>query len=583
MSQLLTNLRLAAGVAAAHLTDDPIMLYQQLTRRLPAKLVQPLAVLVGRLAPSGSTAMPVLLAALARGDSGDVRRRLSLALTATPTPDRAGALSDIATAAHCPDFADQFLSTAAPTARLQRASARKLWHDGALTSAVAAADNSGRGSRLQRARLTAEVSVLQNWTPVLAKQTFVPVPGRVLHLLTNSLPHTASGYAQRSHSILRAQQDAGWEVLAATRIGYPVQVGKLFAKRVDVVDGVTYQRLLPAKLAATADARLQQQAEELLSLALVFKPSVLHTTTHFVNGLVVRAVAEALGIPWVYEVRGQLADTWASTRAPAARDSEKYRLFQHREAEVMRDANLVVTLGEAMKTNIMALGVSSDKILISPNAVGGRFLQEPADTATARRELGLAQAGLYIGTVSSLVDYEGLDDLISAFALLAPKHPQLRLLIVGDGASRPALEQQVRALGLSERALFTGRVPRALAPVYHQALDVFVVPRKDLDVTRAVTPLKPVEALASARPVVGSNLPALREIIDDGGNGILVPAEDPPELANALSTLLSDARRRKDMGREGRRTVVRERTWAANAELLAERYAGLHHEHEENS
>ena len=120
-----------------------------------------------------------------------------------------------------------------------------------------------------------------------------------------------------------AQQQEGWDVLAVTRLGYPVQVGKLSAHSSDVVDGIRYRRLLPARLAATLDARLQQQAEELLSVALEFRPSVLHTTTHFVNGMVVRAVAEALDIPWVYEVRGQLADTWASTRGPAARRQRK--------------------------------------------------------------------------------------------------------------------------------------------------------------------------------------------------------------------------------------------------------------------
>ena len=119
-----------------------------------------------------------------------------------------------------------------------------------------------------------------------------------------------------------AQQEAGWDVLAVTRLAYPVQVGKLLAQAGDVVDGIQYRRLLPSRLAPTMDARLQQQAEELLKVALEFRPSVLHTTTHFVNGLVVRAVAEALDIPWVYEVRGQLADTWAATRGPRPRPAK---------------------------------------------------------------------------------------------------------------------------------------------------------------------------------------------------------------------------------------------------------------------
>ncbi|WP_264354301.1 glycosyltransferase family 4 protein [Pseudarthrobacter sp. MM222] len=559
-----------------------MVLFLQLSRRLPASLVRPLARLAGTVARQDSTAVPVLLASLIRGDDDDVLRRLRLAADRNVVGEKASKLADIALVANRLEMSDAFLSAAGNSAGLKSARARRLWHDGHLTGAVAVLDGAGPAGRRQRSRLAGEAALFTGTAPSLSRWEFTPVPGRVLHLLTNSLPHTASGYAQRSHSIMAAQQDAGWEVLAVTRLAYPVQVGKLLARASDVVDGVHYRRLLPSRLAPTMDARLQQQAEELLKVALEFKPSVLHTTTHFVNGLVVRVVAEALGIPWVYEVRGQLADTWAATRGPEARDSEKYRLFQERETEVMRDADLVVTLGDAMKANIVAAGIDPRKILIAPNAVGGAFLEEPQDTGSARRKLGLAEAGLYIGTVSSLVGYEGLDDLVRAFAILAPKFPDLRLLIVGDGVAGPALREQVRELGLAGKAVFTGRVPRDLTPLYHQALDVFVVPRKDLDVTRAVTPLKPVEALASARPVVGSDLPALREIIDDGGNGLLAPADSPHELAEMISALLSDRGRRASMGHAGRAAVLAERTWAANARALATRYAGLHHENEEN-
>jgi glycosyltransferase involved in cell wall biosynthesis len=263
--------------------------------------------------------------------------------------------------------------------------------------------------------------------------------------------------------------------------------------------------------------------------------------------VVVRAVARAVGIPWVYEVRGQLADTWASTRGAQATQSERYRLFRDREAEVMRDADLIVTLGTAMKANIVGAGIPEGKILIAPNAVGGDFLEEPSDTASARRELGLKEDGQYIGTVSSLVAYEGLDCLIDAFALLAPRFPQLRLLIVGDGLSRPVLEVQARESGYSERIIFTGRVPREQAARYHQALDVFVVSRKDLEVTRSVTPLKPVEALA----------------------------ENPAALSEALAALLSDDSPRSAMGTSGRAKVLASRTWAANAGALAAAYTEL--------
>jgi glycosyltransferase involved in cell wall biosynthesis len=575
MTQLFRNIRLAARVAGSHLTDDPLLLLLQLSRRLPARLVQPSSRAVFRLAPRESTALPVLLAGLIAGNGHEVKRRLELALGADAAGERALRLADVALAAQLPVLADDFLSRAAGTQGLARVRARRLWYDGAVSDAVAVLEGEGRAGRNQRARLAAEVNVLSGAAPVLSPREYAPLPGRVLHLLTNSLPHTTSGYAQRSHSILAAQRDAGWEVLAVTRLGYPVQVGKMLAKPVDEVDGIRYRRLLPARLAATMDTRLQQQAEELMDVVLEFRPSVLHTTTHYVNAVVVRAVAQAVGIPWVYEVRGQLADTWAATRGTAAKDSERYRLFQEREAEVMRDADLVVTLGAAMKANIVAAGIPKAKILVAPNGVGGDFLQEPLDAASARRELGLNESGQYVGTVSSLVAYEGLDGLVEAFVLLAPRFPDLKLLIVGDGVSRPALELQARQSGYGDRIIFIGRVPREQAARYHQALDIFVVPRKDLDVTRSVTPLKPVEAMACGRPVVASNLPALREIVTDGITGLLTDAGDHRDLAKQLERLLGAEQMRVSMGRSGRRDVLDTRTWHANAEALCFAYNQL--------
>ncbi len=550
------------------------MLVLLMLRRLPSSVIGPAATTVARVAP-GSAKPLFLLASHASGDTGGLVKRFENAVAQTITPSQARRASEVALAADQPKWADIFLRHAAGTRQAPATRARRKWYDGDMTGAVEALTGQSAGMARQRKRLESELRVFQGWRPVLPKMISVPQPRRVMHLLTNSVPHTGSGYARRTHSILTSQQKSGWEALAVTRLGYPVQIGALTARNSDVVDGVHYQRLLPSTMAKSMDGRLQQQADELLKVALSFKPAVLHTTTHFVNGLVAREVASSLDIPWVYEVRGQLADTWASTRGDEARRSERYRLFMEREAEVMRSADLVVTLGEAMKRNIVASGVSASKILICPNAIGGSYLNEPLQRSAARLALGLDPEGLYIGTVSSLVDYEGIDDLVTAFALLAPRLSKLKLVVVGDGAAAPALQDQVRRLGLLERTHFAGRVPPQQAHLYHQALDIFVVPRKDLAVTRAVTPLKPVEALASGRPVVASDLDALREIVHDGVNGRLVAAQDPQALAESLFELLDDEGLRLRLGAAGRREVLATRTWKANADLCGKAYETL--------
>ncbi|MFJ3956940.1 glycosyltransferase family 4 protein [Arthrobacter sp. NPDC090010] len=584
MSHLAVNAGLAARTIREHWQDDATLLALHTFRRLPAGTRTRLARL-GQGMPTGSVHPAGILAALLGGRENEVDARLEAALplaqSGKASVPRLCSWADLAMAAHRPELAQLFLECVpraeTPSSdRLAAGVSRLAWYRGELGEAVRGLEpQETPGTAGQLSRYRAEREVFHGWVPSLEPvRGYRAQPDRVLHLLTNSLPHTGSGYAQRSHSILASQRAQGWEVMAATRIGYPVQVGALLARHRDLVDGVDYRRILPRRLARTLDGRLQQEAEALLALARDFRPAVLHTTTHFVNGLVVGAVARALGVPWVYEVRGRLADTWASVREPEARESERYVRFQAREAEVMNGADLVITLGTELRAQVLQAGVPAARVMIAPNAVGEHFLDEPIPAATARRMLRLEE-GLYLGTVSSLVPYEGLDTLVRSFARLASGHPRLRLLIVGDGSDRARLLDLAEQLGVSSRVHFPGRVPRDRARLFHAALDVFVVPRRDLPVTRAVTPLKPVEAMACARPVVASDLPALREIIQDGVTGLLVPPGDVGALAERLRILIDDAGLRASLGWAGRAEVLAKRTWTANSRRMIQAYRAL--------
>lgn len=559
---LLRNARLTAATVAQHLGDDPVLLVLQVSRRLPAQLVRRAAQLL-RLVPGP---VPKALGAHLVGMTDARGRVLDKALASGVRGATAARLADLALAGNDHTRVDRLLALAGSAAGVR---ARRRWYDGDMTGAIAELTSAGLHRKAQR--LQSELRVFQGWAPTLDPVFgYRPQETTVLHVLTNSLPHTGSGYAQRSHSILKAQAELGWRVHACTRLGYPVQVGKLLAKDQDDLDGVSYHRLLPATMPAGFDQRLQAHAEAVLRLALKVRPAVLHTTTHFVNGLVTRAVADALGIPWVYEVRGQLADTWASTRSDAAKSSDRYKLFTECESAVTRSAALVVTLGEAMKQQILNAGNVRGDVLLLPNAVGDKFLDEPIPPRAARVRLGLPEDGVFVGTVSSLVDYEGLDQLIRAVARLLPTFPKLRCLIVGDGVSWPLLRQLAHDLGVESQVSFAGRVPRDKAHLYHQALDIFVVPRRDLDVTRSVTPLKPVEAMAAGRPVVASDLPALREIVENAVTGTLVPPDDVDALAGALWRMIDGGGveltpAASAMGAAGRKRILADRTWLSTA------------------
>ncbi|MGD6978498.1 glycosyltransferase family 4 protein [Citricoccus sp. CH26A] len=571
-AQLMANLSLTATTVAEHLRDDPALLALQVSRRLPTGLRTRAAAVVGRL-DWGPLQVAGAIGLAAAGRTGELRERALAALEDRAPDRRLVHYADILLSAGDREAAGHLLDRVRPgIPDLAAARARQAWDAGRMTEAVEELSGAGREGR-QRRQLASELAAFAGARPQLgAVGDYRPSPGRVLHVLTNSLPHTPSGYAQRSHAILTALRDDGWDVSAVTRLGWPVQTGVLHAAAVDTVDGIEYRRLLPRRLAEGFDARMQQHAELLLNTVRALRPAVLHTTSHWTNAMVVQAVADAVGIPWVYEVRGQLADTWASTRGIEARESERYRLFTERDAEAARSADAVVTLGPSMRANLSAHGVDPASIELCPNAVGGVFLEEPGDRTAARRALGLDPHLDYVGTISSIVPYEGLDTLVRAVASLAPTRPGLRLLMAGDGTALPGLLDLAADLGITDRLIVPGRVDRAMAPTYHQALDIFVVPRRDTSVTRSVTPMKSVEASASGRPVVASDLPALAELVEHGVTGLLVTPEDPVALAGTLGELLQDPDRAARMGAAGRAWALRERTWVANAE----KYGGLY-------
>ncbi|WIM72126.1 glycosyltransferase [Corynebacterium suedekumii] len=155
-----------------------------------------------------------------------------------------------------------------------------------------------------------------------------------------------------------------------------------------------------------------------------------------------------------------------------------------------------------------------------------------------------------------------LDTLIRSLEYLPEDYV---VLIVGDGAARPELEALAKTLGLEDRVIFAGRQPSAGIWLWYAALDVFALPRRDTKVTRTVTPIKPLSAMALDVPVAASDLPALREVT--GERATYVPAGDAQALASAIE-------KTKDARQNGPEWT-RQRTWRANGERYQAMYERL--------
>lgn len=396
-----------------------------------------------------------------------------------------------------------------------------------------------------------------------------PNDGTVLWFLNNSLPFTKSGYTYRTHSSLKAIQETGTSVQGVTRLGYPVVIGSIASTPVSTVDGVRYRRLIPIRYPSTLTERSELAAEMLIGCARDLDARILHTTTDFKNAQIVSRAAEKLGIPWVYEVRGELENTWLSKVQEEEREialqSEYYNLARARETEAMKAASAVVVLSEVSKANLVTRGVEDSKIFVVPNAIDDQDLYRDIDIPKLRAELGLDSDSKWFGSVTSVVGYEGLELAIRALTQL---DKNWNLLIVGDGTELPNLKKLAENLEVRNRVLFVGRQENADIWKWYAVLDVFVIPRIDAQVCRNVTPLKPLLAKALGVPTVCSDLPALREVA--GAGGLFFPPGNLNQFVYQIEQAMGD----EELIRLGKEWVKR-RTWKANARRYSEIYTYL--------
>ncbi|MEM7164284.1 MAG: glycosyltransferase family 4 protein [Planctomycetota bacterium] len=327
---------------------------------------------------------------------------------------------------------------------------------------------------------------------------------------------------------------------------------------------------------------LRRYRNELERICRDVKPDVIHAHSPYRNALPASQVAQALGIPFVYEVRGLWEESGVAS-GNFADGSSEYRRWRALETDAMRRADVLICICEQLREEAARRGVSREKIFITPNAADPGLLAaaDPISRDDERAINDVAKHLRYptVGYVGSLRKLEGVDELVRGAADLRQRGRDVSLLIVGDGPELPVLEELAAELGIADRAVFTGRVPHQLVRHYYDLIDVFVVSRPDQRVTRMVTPLKPLEAMALGKALVVSDLPALRELVPSNKTGLYYPPGDVGALADQCEQLLFDAARRRALGEAAREWVRTERTWEQTLQELGPAYDAALRDH----
>jgi hypothetical protein len=287
---------------------------------------------------------------------------------------------------------------------------------------------------------------------------------------------------------------------------------------------------------------------------LVRRPDVIVCTSpQFFTACAAYVLSVFRRRPFVFELR----DLWPDSilAVGAMQESRAIRALRRLEYFLYRKAARIVSVTNSFKSVLSGNGIPAEKIVVVRNGADlEAFTPGPKPPELARRH-GLEGrfVAAYIGTVGMA---HGLATILETAEKLAG-NARMAFLIVGDGADRASLEEEVRRRGLAN-VIFAGRVGKDEVRGYWRLADVALVLLRDRPAFRHVLPSKIFEAMATARPVVLGVLGESAELLKTADAGIVIQPESADALAEAISRLAVDPQEAARMGANGRRFVEAE-------------------------
>ena len=211
--------------------------------------------------------------------------------------------------------------------------------------------------------------------------------------------------------------------------------------------------------------------------------------------------------------------------------------------------------------------VSKEKMICIPNGIELKIPEPSKNRNDFRRKLGIGEDIFLIGMVTLLKRQKGVDILLKACAEIKSKHHQIKCVVVGDGPDSEEIKKLAVNCDLGNEVIFTGQIEN-IAEIL-PAFDVAALPSRfeGLSVTL-------LEYMAAGLPIIASDIPNNREVLDDGKAGILFPAEDHKALADAVLNLREDSVFRREAAQNAR--LRYERNYSV--QIMVSRYERLFHQ-----
>jgi glycosyltransferase involved in cell wall biosynthesis len=319
------------------------------------------------------------------------------------------------------------------------------------------------------------------------------------------------------------------------------QAGEFYRSRCEtsIQDGITVHRLYPAVRSTIARDQdyLMDNYGQLTALYKQYQFNLVHG--FFINetGFLTTMLAKENGLPVINSVRGA--------------DLHKH-IFDFQQQK-----QIAWTLENSDWTTFVSRDLMHRAKLFTPAIIGksSAFLNSiaPVDfDSLPTPVLADKLKGIVIGSVGNFRDKKGIEYLLDACQNI---ETEFTLLFVGDFVVKEAeyWQQELASSGLQDKIVITGKVSREEALAYLAYMDIFAIPSLNDGCPNAL-----LEAMLAERAVIGTNVDAIAEIIEDGVNGLLVNPYSSEELSNAIAKLINRPLLRKNFGKLAKQKILQD-------------------------
>jgi len=241
------------------------------------------------------------------------------------------------------------------------------------------------------------------------------------------------------------------------------------------------------------------------------------------------------------------------------------RLARQIDRWVFSRASHILCVSRVLADEAQRRGAKGERVHVVPNAIDANRFRGSGLGQSIRARFGL-EGSIVVGHVGLFHRWDRLHVLIEVVKSIRERHPNVKVLLVGDGPEMHNLRQTAFRLGMEREVIFAGPVPRDDVPSYIDAMDICVLP----DSSTFGSPIALFEFMAMGKPCIVPDLGPMREVIEDKVTGIMFPHADYNALGKALLRLVEDSTLRNQVGARAKQTVFELHTWTANARFVVQ-------------